>query len=204
MIFELPKLTYDLDALEPYFSKETLDFHYNKHHKTYVDNLNKLVVWSEFEDKELDEIVTISQMNTQVFNNACQIWNHTFYFDGLCKDWRELSDWELLDLIKAKYWSLDLFKEEFNKNALSVFGSWWVWLARLKDKDELVIAWTMNWEHITRRQWFEDVIPLLVCDVWEHAYYIDHRNRRSDYLDSFWSVVDWNVVDERYKKLNSR
>lgn len=191
MTFELPKLPYELDALEPYISRETMEYHYGKHHQTYVTNLNNLIVWTEFENMSLEEIVK-SAPSWPIFNNAAQVWNHTFYFMSLKKLENNSPSWKLLDLINESFWSFDEFKAKFSDMALKNFGSGWTWLL-LNSSWELEVVNTSNaWCPLTTEN-----KPLLTCDIWEHAYYIDYRNARAKYLENFWSLVDWRVIEGR-------
>lgn len=187
MSFELEALPFDKKSLAPFISEETLDFHYGKHHKTYVDNLNRLVVGTEFADKPLVEI--IKKSSGAIFNNAAQIWNHDFYWQCLSGDKsKQQVSQELLAELDNNFGGLDKFKEEFTKAALGLFGSGWVWL--VKENNKLTIVTTGNaGTPITTEQ-----KPLLVCDVWEHAYYIDYRNARAKYLEAFWQVINWGFV----------
>jgi len=191
MKFSLPELPYAHNALEPIISEKTISFHYGKHHLTYVNNLNGLVVGTEFENADLDTIVKKSE--GPMFNNAAQIWNHNFYFLSLTPNKGSVPGDKLAKAIDAAFGSLDDFKAEFNKAAITVFGSGWAWL--VKDADgKLSIAKESNAGNpITR-----GLIPLLTFDVWEHAYYIDYQNRRADYVAALWDLVDWKIVSERY------
>jgi len=191
MKFSLPELPYAHNALEPVISEKTISFHYGKHHLTYVNNLNGLIVGTEFENADLDTIVKKSE--GPIFNNAAQIWNHNFYFLSLTPNKGSNPSEDLTKAIEAAWGSMDAFKDEFNKATVSVFGSGWGWL--VKDADgKLSIAKESNAGNpITR-----GLVPLLTFDVWEHAYYIDYQNRRADYVAALWDLVDWNVVSERY------
>ncbi|MDO9154749.1 MAG: superoxide dismutase [Paludibacter sp.] len=191
MKFELPQLPYAHNALEPIISQETIGFHYGKHHLTYVNNLNGLVVGTEFENADLDTIVKKS--DGPVFNNAAQIWNHNFYFLSLTPDKGSQPSEKLANAINGAFGSLNNFKVEFNKAAVTVFGSGWAWL--VKDADgKLSIAKESN----AGNPMTHGLVPLLTFDVWEHAYYIDYQNRRADYVAALWDLVDWNVVSARY------
>ena len=191
MKFSLPELPYAHNALEPIISEKTISFHYGKHHLTYVNNLNGLVEGTEFENSDLDTIVKKSE--GPMFNNAAQIWNHNFYFLSLTPNKGTAPSQSLAKAIDSAFGSLDAFKAEFNKAAISVFGSGWAWL--VKDTDgKLSIAKESNAGNpITR-----GLTPLLTFDVWEHAYYLDYQNRRADYVAALWDLVDWNVVSARY------
>ncbi len=191
MKFSLPELPYAHNALEPVISEKTISFHYGKHHLTYVNNLNGLVDGTEFENADLDTIVKKSE--GPIFNNAAQIWNHNFYFLSLTPNKGTAPGQSLASAIDSAFGSLEAFKAEFNKAAISVFGSGWAWL--VKDADgKLSIAKESNAGNpITR-----GLTPLLTFDVWEHAYYLDYQNRRADYVAALWDLVDWNVVSARY------
>lgn len=191
MKFELPQLPYAADALAPVISAETISFHYGKHHQTYVTNLNGLVPGTEFENADLDTIVKKSE--GPIFNNAAQIWNHNFYFLSLTPVKGSAPSAELAKAIDEAFGSLENFKSEFGKSAITVFGSGWAWL--VKDAEgKLSIAKESNAGNPLTR----GLTPLLTFDVWEHAYYIDYQNRRADYVAALWDLVDWNVVSSRY------
>ncbi len=191
----LPTLPYALDALAPHISKETLEYHYGKHHQTYVDNLNKLIPWTEYESLSLEEIVRTAPAGG-VFNNAAQIWNHTFYFTALAPAAHHIPSKELSAAIDAKWGSLDVFMTDFTKQALANFGSGWTWLiARADGSLDIIDTKNADCPIIDT-----SIIPLLTCDVWEHAYYIDYRNARAKYIENFWKVLNWNIVSERYGK----
>lgn len=191
MKFSLPELPYAHNALEPVISEKTISFHYGKHHQTYVNNLNDLVIGTEFENADLDTIVKKSE--GPIFNNAAQIWNHNFYFLTLTPNKGTQPSEKLATAINAGWGSLDQFKAEFNKSAVTIFGSGWAWL--VKDADgKLSIAKESNAGNpITR-----GLTPLLTFDVWEHAYYLDYQNRRADHLAALWDLVDWNIVSGRF------
>jgi superoxide dismutase, Fe-Mn family len=192
MSFELPKLNYELDALEPYISKKTLEFHYGKHHQTYVNNLNNLIPGTEFENATLEEIILKSSGG--IFNNAAQVWNHTFYFDQFSKDGCDEPRGELKAAIEKTFGSFDAFKEQFSKAAVTLFGSGWAWLVVNKAGD-LEIVQTSN----AANPMTDGKKPLMTCDVWEHAYYLDKQNLRPKYVEDFWKILDWKIIDERYK-----
>jgi len=184
---KLPDLPYAMDALAPHISKETLEFHYGKHHKTYVDNLNKLVVGTEFEKASLEEIV--KKASGGIFNNAAQIWNHTFYWHCLAPKAGGEPGGELASAIAKKWGTFDTFKAEFTKQATGNFGSGWTWLVRKPDGDLDIVNTSNAQTPLTTEN-----VPLMTCDVWEHAYYIDYRNKRPDYLGAFWELVNWKFV----------
>ncbi len=191
MKFELPQLPYAHNALEPVISEKTISFHYGKHHLTYVNNLNGLVVGTQFENADLDTIVKSS--DGPIFNNAAQIWNHNFYFLSLTPDKGSQPSEKLAKAIDDAFGSLDNFKAEFNKAAITVFGSGWAWL--VKDADGKL---SITKESNAGNPMTHGLIPLLTFDVWEHAYYIDYQNRRADYVAALWDLIDWNVVSARY------
>ncbi|RTZ47727.1 superoxide dismutase [Fe] [Candidimonas sp. SYP-B2681] len=187
MAFTLPPLPYPLDALAPHISKETLEYHYGKHHQTYVTNLNNLVAGTEFESASLEEI--IKKSSGGVFNNAAQVWNHTFYWNSLTPKSSGQPSGGLLTAINDKWGSLDAFKEAFNKSAAGNFGSGWTWLVKKSDGSLDIVNTSNAATPITTSD-----IPLLTCDVWEHAYYIDYRNARPKYLENFWNLVNWEFA----------
>ncbi|CAD6872125.1 superoxide dismutase [Fe] [Methylomonas sp. BW4-1] len=192
MAFELPALPYAKDALAPHISAETIEFHYGKHHQTYVTNLNNLVPGTEFEGLSLEEIVKKSSGG--VFNNAAQIWNHTFYWNSLSPNGGGEPTGGLANAIDRTFGSFEKFKEEFTKCAVTTFGSGWAWLVK-NDKGGLELVSTSNAGcPLTAGQ-----TPLLTCDVWEHAYYIDFRNLRPKYLEAFWALVNWEFASANYE-----
>jgi Fe-Mn family superoxide dismutase len=186
MEHKLPELPYALDALAPHISKETLEFHYGKHHQTYVTNLNNLIKGTEFENASLEEIVKKSSGG--VFNNSAQVWNHTFYWHSLSPKGGGEPKGAVLEAINKKWGNFAKFKEEFTKTAVGTFGSGWAWL--VKKGDGLDLVSTSN--AATPLTGADK--PLLTCDVWEHAYYIDYRNARPKYLEAFWNLVNWDFV----------
>lgn len=191
MIHALPPLPYALDALEPYMSRETLEFHHGKHHLAYVDNLNKLIPGTEFENMSLEE--TIMKATGPIYNNAAQVWNHTFFFAQFSKNPVKEPSGELAKAIVTTFGSLEAFKAEFNKAAAGVFGSGWAWL--VKDKDgKLAIITTPNGNNPMR----DGQTPVMTIDVWEHAYYIDYRNKRADFIAAFWNILDWRIVEKNF------
>lgn len=193
MSFQLPPLPYQKNALVPYMSEETLDFHYSKHHNAYVTNLNALIKDTPMEKMSLEEIILTSQGG--IFNNAAQIWNHTFFWNSLSPSGNREPQGEISDLIKSKWGNYDHFKTDFTKSAMQNFGSGWTWLV-LNNNNELEIFNTQNAE----TPMTEGLRTLLCVDVWEHAYYIDYRNVRADFLKSFWSVVNWSFANENLTK----
>jgi Fe-Mn family superoxide dismutase len=191
MAFTLPPLPYDLGALSPILSKETLEYHYGKHHKAYVDNLNKLVAGKPEENKSLEELIKTTE--GPVFNNAAQIWNHTFYWNCLSpKSGSRTPSGKVKDLIDKQWGSFDKFKEEFTTTCLGVFGSGWGWLS-VDNAGKLHIEKGPGADNPMRH----GKKPLLTCDVWEHAYYIDYRNERNRYVNSFWDIVNWDFVNKQ-------
>lgn len=191
MKFELPELPYAADALEPTITKKTIEFHYGKHHQAYVNNLNNLVVGTEFENADLETI--IKKADGGIFNNGAQVWNHTFYFTSFSPKGGGEPSGDLAKAIDKTYGNFDSFKEAFGKAAATLFGSGWAWL--VKDaKGELKIVQTSN----AGNPMTQGLTPILTCDVWEHAYYLDYQNKRPDYIASFWKLIDWNVVGSRF------
>jgi len=191
MKFELPPLPYALDALEPHISQKTLEFHYGKHHQAYVNNLNNLVPGSAFEDADLERIV--KESDGGIYNNGAQVWNHTFYFNSFSPNGGGEPKGNLAEAINKTFGSFDAFKDEFSKAAATLFGAGWAWLVK-KDDGSLEIVKESNAGNPLR----SGVTPILTCDVWEHAYYLDKQNRRPDYIADFWKVIDWNLVSGRY------
>ena len=190
--FELMKLPYAEDALEPVISRQTISFHYGKHLQAYVNNLNELLPGSGYEGKSLTDIV--KQSNGGIFNNAGQILNHELYFGQFCSPKaNNVPAGEIVAAITRDFGSFDAFKEEFQKKGATLFGSGWVWLSADAD-GKLVITQESNASNPAQR----GLIPLLTFDVWEHAYYLDYQNRRPDHLSALWSIIDWNVVEQRY------
>ncbi|MFN3920385.1 MAG: superoxide dismutase [Methylohalobius sp.] len=188
MKHELPPLPYPMDALEPYISKETLEYHYGKHHKAYVDNLNNLIPGTEFENLTLEEIVL--KASGPIFNNAAQVWNHTFYWNCMAPNGGGEPEGKLADLIRRDFGAFADFKEAFSKAAVTLFGSGWAWLVKSGDKLEIVQTGNAGNPMTSGKK------PLLTCDVWEHAYYIDYRNARAKYVENFWNLVNWDFVEQ--------
>ncbi|MFB6340683.1 superoxide dismutase [Saccharicrinis sp. FJH62] len=191
MKFELPPLPYALDALAPYLDKKTLEFHHGKHHQAYVNNLNNLIEGTSYADMDLEMIIKSSEGG--IFNNAAQIWNHTFYFAQFSADGTKEPIGKLAEAINKDFGSFAEFKEKFSKAAATLFGSGWAWLVEGND-GKLDIIQTSN-AGIPLK---EDMKPLLTCDVWEHAYYLDYQNKRPDYIQAFWNILDWKIIEERY------
>ncbi|USN58581.1 MAG: superoxide dismutase [Fe] [Candidatus Peribacteria bacterium] len=188
MAFELPVLPYDRTALEPHISAETIDFHYGKHHQTYVNNLNNLVGGTDYAEMDLESIIKYADGG--IFNNAAQIWNHTFYWNCLAPNGGGTPTGELLEKIEARFTSFEEFKDRFSKAAITNFGSGWTWLVQ-KEDGTLDIVSTSNADTPLKGK----DTPLMTIDVWEHAYYIDYRNARPSYVESFWNLVNWEFVE---------
>lgn len=191
MTFKLPELPYAMDALEPYISKETLEYHYGKHHKAYVTNLNNLTKGTDFESADLVDVVRASSGG--VFNNAAQVWNHTFYWNCMAPNAGGEPGGALAQAINDKWGSFDEFKAAFNASAAGNFGSGWTWLVKKPDGTVDIVNTSNAGTPLTT-----DDVPLLTCDVWEHAYYIDYRNARPEYLDTFWNLVNWDFVEANF------
>jgi len=187
MEHKLPPLPYPKEALAPHISAETLEYHYGKHHATYVTNLNKLIVGTEFENASLDDMVRRS--SGAIFNNAAQVWNHTFYWNCLSPEGGGEPTGALAAAIAQQFQSFAQFKEKFSAAAVGTFGSGWAWLVRTAD-GSLAIESASNAQNPLR----DGKKPLLTCDVWEHAYYIDYRNARPKYVEAFWNLVNWEFV----------
>jgi Fe-Mn family superoxide dismutase len=187
MAHELSKLPYAMDALEPHISRETLEYHYGKHHNAYVVNLNKMIAGTEFEKSSLEDIVRKSSGG--VFNNAAQVWNHTFYWHCMSPNGGGEPGGELARAIDQAFGSFAKFREEFSAKAVTQFGSGWAWLVRKPD-GSLALEQTSN----AATPLTGSNKPLLTCDVWEHAYYVDYRNARPQYVEAFWNLVNWDFV----------
>lgn len=191
MTYEQPQLPYEHDALEPAISKETVDYHYGKHEKAYIDNLNRLIKGTEYEYEELEDIITHS--SGALFNNASQAWNHIFYFFTFSPDGRREPTGELRKAIDRDFGSFEKFKEAFVEAGVGPFGSGWVWLSR-DEKGKLLITQGPN----AGNPLTDGLTPLLTFDVWEHAYYLDYKNRRADALARLWDIIDWEIVEGRF------
>ena len=189
-MFKLPPLNYKFDALEPYISQNTMEFHYLKHHQTYIDNLNKLITGTEFENMALPAIVKNTAGKpeyTAIFNNAAQTWNHTFFWNSMRPNGGGKPHGHLLEEITRSFGSYENFRKEFKDAALSQFGSGWAWLIR-KDKEHLAVMKTLNADNPLAH----DLEAVLTIDVWEHAYYLDYQNRRGDFIEAFLDhLVNW-------------
>lgn len=190
MTIKLPALPYDMDALAPHISKETLEYHYGKHHQTYVTKLNELILGTDLENKSLEDIVIGS--SGVVFNNAAQIWNHTFYWNCLSPNGGGEPTGKLQTLINESFGSFEKFKELFTASAIGNFGSSWTWLVKSMD-GRLSIVNTSNAQTPLTD---DSLTPILTVDLWEHAYYIDYRNARPDYMNAFWSLVNWDFATQ--------
>jgi superoxide dismutase, Fe-Mn family len=187
MAFQLPELPYALNALEPFISQKTIEFHYGKHHQAYVTNLNNLVPGTEFENATLEDIVKKSTGG--IFNNGAQVWNHTFYWNCLAPKAGGEPTGTVKDAIEVSFGSFADFKDKFTKAAATLFGSGWAWLV-LTPQGKLEIVQESNAGNPIKN----GLTPILTCDVWEHAYYLDKQNRRPDYIADFWNLVNWDAV----------
>ena len=192
MKFTLPPLPYPEDSLAPAISAQTLSFHHGKHLATYIENTNKLIEGTRFENNDLETIVRHSEGS--LFNNAAQAWNHIFYFESFSPEKGMTPEGKLLDEIKKNWGSFEQFKEEFVKQGVAQFGSGWVWLVKNAKGDLEIIKTGNAGTPIT----LENVKPLLTFDVWEHAYYLEYQNRRADSLKALWDIINWRVVEKRF------
>lgn len=190
MTIELPKLPYAMNALEPHISKETLEYHYGKHHAAYVTNLNNLIKNTEFENATLENLVLKS--SGAIYNNAAQVWNHTFYWNCLRADGGGAPKGKIADAIISTFGSFENFQEKFTEAAVKLFGSGWAFLAKNASGNLEIVQEGAAGNPMTR-----NMKPLLTCDVWEHAYYIDFRNARPRYLETFWKLVNWDFVNKQ-------
>ncbi len=189
--FSLEALPFAMNALEPHISEKTLEFHYGKHHQTYVNTLNTLIEGTPFENKSLEEIIKTS--DGAIFNNAAQVFNHTFYWNCLTNNHEPTPEGKLKEAIDKTFGSFVAFKEEFTKKSVGLFGSGWCWLVKDNNGNLSIIQKQNAGTPLT-----DGLTPLLVCDVWEHAYYLDKQNARPKYLESFWELVDWKKVEARF------
>ncbi|MGE5622526.1 MAG: superoxide dismutase [Fe] [Bacillota bacterium] len=187
----LPPLPYAKDALQPHMSQETLEYHYGKHHQAYVTNLNNLIKGTEFENASLEDI--IKKSSGGIFNNSAQVWNHTFFWNCLKPNGGGAPSGAVADAINQKWGSFDKFKEEFTKSAVGNFGSGWTWLVKKSDGSVDIVNTSNAGTPLTTSD-----KPLLTCDVWEHAYYIDYRNLRPKFLEAFWNLVNWDFVAKNF------
>ena len=191
MKYSQPRLPYPVDALQPVISARTIDFHYGKHEKAYIDTLNSLIEGTEFADMPLEEIIVKSE--GKLFNNASQAWNHIFYFFQFAPDGLKEPAGRLREKIDGQFGSFEEFKKKFEEAGVTLFGSGWVWLS-CDDKGELYITQGGN----ASNPMTDGLRPLLTFDVWEHAYYLDYQNKRADYLHRLWDIVDWDIIGIRY------
>ncbi len=194
-MIELPKLPFEENALAPFLSAETMQYHYGKHHATYVNKLNELIKGTEFDKMSLSSIIRDS--DGTIFNNAAQVFNHTFYWNSLSSS-KSAPSGKLLFKINSDFGSVEKLKEEFIKAGTTLFGSGWVWLVR-EPKGKLAVKQTSN----AQTPLSSNLIPLFVCDVWEHAYYIDYRNLRPKYLEEFWNHINWDFAREAFDKTDN-
>lgn len=192
MVHNLPELPYALDALEPHLSKETLEFHYGKHHKTYVDTLNSLIPDTEYADLSLEEIIRKS--TGKLFNQAAQVWNHTFYWHCLSPNGGGEPTGALAEAITKSFGSFADFKKAFTDQTIANFGSGWGWLVKQSDGGLAIVETSNAGTPLTDTT----VVPLLTCDIWEHAYYIDYRNARPKYMEAFWNLVNWEFAAKNF------
>ena len=190
MAIELPALPWARDALAPHISAETIDYHYGKHHQTYVTNLNNQIKGTEFEG--LDLVAIVKKAQGGMFNNAAQVWNHTFYWNSLTPKGGGEPSGKLADALKKSFGGFAQFKEDFSKAAVGTFGSGWAWLVQRADGGLAIVSTSNAATPITGSD-----RPLLTCDVWEHAYYIDYRNARPKYVEAFWNLANWEFVAEQ-------
>lgn len=194
MPFELPPLPYDRSALAPHISQETLEYHYGKHHKTYVDKLNASLSGSRYEKMSLEDIIRESKTEPKIFNNAAQVWNHTFYWNGFRPKGGGEPKGAMAAAIQTAFGSFADFKAKFSEASINLFGSGWAWLVKKKDGG-LAISQTKDADcPLTVGE-----KALLACDVWEHAYYIDYRNARPKYVEAFWNLVNWDFVERNLR-----
>jgi Fe-Mn family superoxide dismutase len=189
---QLPPLPFAKDALSPHISAETLEYHYGKHHQAYVNNLNQLIPGTKYENLPLEDIVRSSE--GKVFNNAAQVWNHTFYWNCLCPNSVDRPAGAQLQSIEKRFESFEKFQKQFTESAVGLFGSGWVWLVQMPDGTLELRATTNAGTPLTTAE-----KPLLTCDVWEHAYYIDYRNARPKYVETFWKLANWEFVAKNLK-----
>ena len=194
MAHELPPLPYDMSALAPHISKETLEYHYGKHHKTYVDKLNGFIPGTKYEKMSLEETVLASTGEAKIFNNAAQVWNHTFFWNGLRPQGGGEPKGAMADAINKAFGNYGEFSKKFTETAVNLFGSAWAWLVKKPD-GSLDIVGTKDADNPTTK----GLKPLLTCDVWEHAYYIDYRNARPKYMEAFWKLVNWDFVEKNLR-----
>lgn len=190
MSFILPPLPFKMDALMPVISPRTLEFHYLKHHQAYVTNLNKLTDGTEWGNKSLEELIRLTEGG--IFNNAAQVWNHSFYWESLQKPGKAGPSGKILAALNKNFGSAEEFKAQFTQASITLFGSGWAWLVQLQDGSLKIMQGPNAWNPIR-----ENYIPLLTFDVWEHAYYLDYQNRRTDYITAIWDLVNWEKAGSR-------
>jgi Fe-Mn family superoxide dismutase len=193
MAFTLPALPYSLDALEPHISKETLEYHYGKHHQAYVNNLNNLLDGKPEQKETLENLV--KTQNGAIFNNAAQVWNHTFYWHSMAKKAGGKPHGKIAEMLEKDFGSFEAFKEQFSKAAAGQFGSGWAWLVLDEKTERLLVQTSAN----AGCPLTENLKPVLTCDVWEHAYYIDYRNLRAKYIENWWDLVNWEFANSNVK-----
>jgi superoxide dismutase, Fe-Mn family len=193
MVFKLPELPYSMDALQPHISAETLEYHHGKHHKAYVEKTNELVRGTKFEKASLEEILKTAEPGP-LFNNAEQHWNHSFYWKSMGPKKGGEPKGPVADVIKKSFGSFDAFRKTFSEIAAGHFGSGWAWLVRAKDGSYQVVA-----THDAGCPLRQGQTPIITCDVWEHAYYIDYRNARPKYVEAWWNLVNWDFANENIK-----
>ena len=194
MAIELPPLPYDMSALQPHISKETLEYHYGKHHKTYVDKLNGFLPGTKYEKMSLEEMVVASVGEAKIFNNAAQTWNHTFYWNGLSPKGGGEPKGAMAEAINKAFGNFADFQKKFTDTTVNLFGSAWGWLVKKADGSLDIVGTKDAGNPMTDKH-----KPLLTCDVWEHAYYIDYRNARPKYMEAFWKLVNWDFVEKNLK-----
>jgi superoxide dismutase, Fe-Mn family len=193
MKFELPKLDYDMDALEPYISRNNLEYHYKNVFHDNINSLNKLLNDNKFKDIDLETIIKIAE--GPIFNYAALVWNHYFYFKGLSPEKNHLPKGSFVEAIQRNFGSLKNLKDIFMRSAISLLGSGWVWLV-WNPRGSMEVLHESNAGNPIRK----GLIPLLTCDLWEHAYYLDYRNRRAEYVESFWKLINWEQVEKLYNE----
>lgn len=193
MKIELPQLPFEMNALEPYISRKTLAYHHEKHYHPYITILNNLIQGTKFENEDPEIIIKIAE--GPIYNNAALVWNHAFYFYGLKPGNNNVLKGPFANVIKKNFGSVKFFKEVFNRSAISLLGSGWVWLV-LNPEGSMELILESNAGNPLRR----GLIPLLTCDLWEHAYYLDYQNRRSDYVEAFWKLINWELIEKRYNE----
>lgn len=195
MKIELPELPYAINALAPHVSQETLEYHHGKHHKAYVDKTNQLIEGTEYANMDLEAI--IKKASGGLFNQSAQIWNHTFYWNSMAPNAGGDPKGPIADAIRESFGSFEEFRKQFNEKTAANFGSGWGWLVKNKSDNKLAILETDDAQTALTN---ESVVPLMTCDVWEHAYYIDYRNARPKYLEAFWNLVNWDFVNRNFEK----